>query len=197
MSSLIKCGSCGKKPRVAATKPTTVKLSDTTNGGSGSNSRRASGSGKLGGGPSIFDKLTDPKLYTGAHKHRFDEDGKGRGKAGRTDHNFSEVDVLGRSAAGVVVPVRTSTNGIDGVSATKRLSQDGAAARQSMSRKKTGPSIFDKLTDPNQYTGAHKHRFDGSGRGRGLAGRDGASGISRDDGNVRDIGASGFLRPGF
>jgi len=34
--------------------------------------------------PSIFDKLTDPKQYTGAHKQRFDADGKGRGIAGRT-----------------------------------------------------------------------------------------------------------------
>ncbi|GIL45782.1 hypothetical protein Vafri_2928 [Volvox africanus] len=32
---------------------------------------------------SIFDKLTDTTLYTGAHKHRFDETGKGRGLAGR------------------------------------------------------------------------------------------------------------------
>lgn len=35
--------------------------------------------------PSIFDKLTDPKLYTGAHKARFDQDGKGKGLAGRFD----------------------------------------------------------------------------------------------------------------
>eukprot|EP00198_Chlamydomonas_reinhardtii_P001216 XP_001690551.1 predicted protein [Chlamydomonas reinhardtii] len=33
-------------------------------------------------------------------------------------------------------------------------------------------SIFDKLTDSSLYTGAHKHRFDASGNGRGLAGRD-------------------------
>ncbi|KAG2432904.1 hypothetical protein HXX76_008634 [Chlamydomonas incerta] len=33
-------------------------------------------------------------------------------------------------------------------------------------------SIFDKLTDSSLYTGAHKHRFDGNGNGRGLAGRD-------------------------
>lgn len=32
---------------------------------------------------SIFDKLTDPSLYTGSHKHRFDEDGRGRGLEGR------------------------------------------------------------------------------------------------------------------
>lgn len=35
--------------------------------------------------PSIFDKLTNPKLYTGSHKQRFDEEGRGRGKAGRVD----------------------------------------------------------------------------------------------------------------
>ncbi|KAI9093752.1 hypothetical protein DFS34DRAFT_256701 [Phlyctochytrium arcticum] len=30
-------------------------------------------------------RLTDPKSYTGTHKQRFDEDGKGRGMAGRKD----------------------------------------------------------------------------------------------------------------
>jgi hypothetical protein len=38
---------------------------------------------KTVGKPSIFDKLTDPRLYTGAHKHRFDADGVGLGLAGR------------------------------------------------------------------------------------------------------------------
>ena len=32
--------------------------------------------------------------------------------------------------------------------------------------------IFDKLTDTSLYTGHHKQRFDGDGKGRGLAGRD-------------------------
>jgi hypothetical protein len=32
---------------------------------------------------SIYDKLTDTSLYTGTHKHRFDEQGHGRGLAGR------------------------------------------------------------------------------------------------------------------
>ena len=31
----------------------------------------------------LLDKLTDPTLYTGSHKHRFDERGKGRGAVGR------------------------------------------------------------------------------------------------------------------
>jgi len=39
------------------------------------------------------------------------------------------------------------------------------------SRSRQG-NIFDRLTDSSQYTGAHKHRFDQSGKGRGLAGRD-------------------------
>jgi hypothetical protein len=34
---------------------------------------------------SIFDKLTDPSQYTGTHKNRFDENGKGRGIEGRSD----------------------------------------------------------------------------------------------------------------
>ncbi|KAJ9469687.1 hypothetical protein DIPPA_00115 [Diplonema papillatum] len=31
----------------------------------------------------IIDKMTDPSLYTGSHKHRFDEQGRGRGREGR------------------------------------------------------------------------------------------------------------------
>ncbi|KAK9172687.1 Doublecortin/p25-alpha domain containing protein [Cryptosporidium meleagridis] len=31
----------------------------------------------------VFDRLLDPKLYTGMHKYRFDKDGNGLGKAGR------------------------------------------------------------------------------------------------------------------
>eukprot|EP01050_Picozoa_sp_SAG11_P007619 SAG11_NODE_641_length_8008_cov_2.916171_8_plen_201_part_00 len=33
-------------------------------------------------------------------------------------------------------------------------------------------SIFERLTDPEHYTGTHKHRFDYEGNGKGLAGRD-------------------------
>lgn len=34
--------------------------------------------------PSIFERLTDSRLYTGSHKHRFDQNGVGRGLDGRT-----------------------------------------------------------------------------------------------------------------
>eukprot|EP01043_Picozoa_sp_COSAG02_P069694 COSAG02_NODE_12048_length_1607_cov_1.685013_1_plen_330_part_10 len=46
--------------------------------------------------------------------------------------------------------------------------------------------IFAKLTDPDQYTGSHRHRFHADGTGRGLAGRDrvrkGAGSVAVDDG---------------
>lgn len=35
---------------------------------------------------SVFEKLTDPTLYTGTHRHRFDERGRGRGFEGRDSH---------------------------------------------------------------------------------------------------------------
>lgn len=35
--------------------------------------------------PSAVDRLTDVSKYTGSHKQRFDESGKGKGIAGRKD----------------------------------------------------------------------------------------------------------------
>ena len=68
-----------------------------------------------------------------------------------------------------------------------------------------GASIFDKLTDSRQYTGAHKHRFDQkTGQGKGLRGRDsvmkGAGHAAKGayvnpDGTVHDL--SQIVRPGF
>eukprot|EP00163_Fabomonas_tropica_P026329 TRINITY_DN4792_c0_g2_i1.p1 TRINITY_DN4792_c0_g2~~TRINITY_DN4792_c0_g2_i1.p1 ORF type:complete len:179 (+),score=63.24 TRINITY_DN4792_c0_g2_i1:129-665(+) len=40
-------------------------------------------SGKKSGG--VFDRLTDTSKYSGTHKERFDESGKGKGLAGRAD----------------------------------------------------------------------------------------------------------------
>ena len=45
-------------------------------------------------------------------------------------------------------------------------------ARGSRNGQTGGGNIFDRLTDSSKYTGTHKHRFDASGRGRGLDGRD-------------------------
>ena len=51
-------------------------------------------------------------------------------------------------------------------------SQVAAAAPKSSGTKAASGGVVGKLTDTSQYTGAHKERFDASGRGRGLDGRD-------------------------
>lgn len=114
---------------------------------------------KASGKPSIFDKLTDPSLYTGAHKARFDTSGKGRGKEGRED-----VTETLRRDAHLVNTRETPHSGY--VSGFKK-----GRSSKSPNPKKAGPSIFDKLTDPSLYTGSHKERFDAKGKGKGKAGR--------------------------
>jgi hypothetical protein len=45
-------------------------------------------------GGNVYDRLTDSSKYTGAHKLRFDADGKGRGKAGRDNASNNNVNDL-------------------------------------------------------------------------------------------------------
>jgi hypothetical protein len=52
---------------------------------------------------------------------------------------------------------------------------------------KSGGGIFDRLSDPSSFHGTHKHRFDGEGHGKGLAGRDR---ISKGSGHVSGGGTS-------
>ena len=60
----------------------------------------AGGSGSRGEG-SVFDKLNDSTHFTGAHKHRFNRDGTGRGLAGR-DRVFKGSGSLGHAPVAVV-----------------------------------------------------------------------------------------------
>ena len=46
------------------------------------------------------DRLTDTSKYTGLHKERFDESGKGKGKAGREDIPDSSGYVAGYKGIG-------------------------------------------------------------------------------------------------
>ena len=63
------------KPKVASTTASTpTKTTSTTKSTASPGSPYPQP--KSAASPSIFDKLTDPKLYTGAHKNRFDESGK-------------------------------------------------------------------------------------------------------------------------
>jgi len=148
------------------------------------------------GGNTIFDKLTDASQYTGSHKHRFDSDGKGRGLAGRD--SLSKGGVGGAYHGGAVndlsqimrtnlhqAPAKGSSPNASKETEMTKSSISGGSPKKSPKKKKDGPSIFDKLTDASQYTGAHKHRFDSTGKGRGLAGRD-SGGMER-GGKVNDL----------
>jgi hypothetical protein len=105
-------------------------------------------------GPSIFDRLTDVKTFTGSHKERFTPDGKGKGLDGRDRPTIDPLNL------------RTKA---------KTTAAAAAAASPSASEspsKREGPSIFDRLTDVKTFTGSHKERFDAEGKGKGLDGRD-------------------------
>jgi len=155
------------------------------------------------GHKSIFDKLTDTSLYTGAHRERFDAGGRGKGMAGRdaasgveygggTVHDLKQImrsdGPAAASRAPAAAPIARQPLPPPGAANTNTGGPVGAsAAKPKSGKKKPGASIFDKLTDPNLYTGAHKLRFDSSGKGRGLAGRDAASGIEYGSGAVHDL----------
>jgi len=152
-----------------------------------SNPKKKSGSGD------IFSRLTDPSKYTGAHKERFDKDGRGKGLAGRDMGNDQKVADLsqltrGRSKTPTGSGARSSSGGASSRSKTptgssvraKTPTQNSAPSptnNKSRSRsnsvdKKNASSVVDRLTDASKYTGAHKARFDKDGKGLGKQGRD-------------------------
>lgn len=51
------------------------------------------------------------------------------------------------------------------------MENDGGAYEPSGGSGSPNGSIFDRLTDTSEYTGAHKLRFDARGKGRGKRGR--------------------------
>eukprot|EP01047_Picozoa_sp_COSAG01_P021827 COSAG01_NODE_1278_length_10930_cov_22.050226_6_plen_415_part_00 len=130
--------------------------------------------------PAIYEKLTDPQQYTGAHKHRFEptEDGwRGRGIAGRTlEHEqWAESGI-----AGILNRKPATVRGLTASSHNRHCANDAregdgrGANRRATTPTRTTGTVYAKLTDPQQYTGAHKHRFEPTEdgwRGRGIAGR--------------------------
>lgn len=74
----------------------------------------------------IFDKLTDTKLYTGAHKARFDDNGVGRGAAGRDigeDKTKNLSTLVSRDPAVQKRGVTLSTEAMDATSKPGKNSQ--------------------------------------------------------------------------
>eukprot|EP01107_Rhizomastix_libera_P004998 TRINITY_DN1819_c0_g1_i1.p1 TRINITY_DN1819_c0_g1~~TRINITY_DN1819_c0_g1_i1.p1 ORF type:complete len:202 (+),score=65.80 TRINITY_DN1819_c0_g1_i1:41-646(+) len=184
---------------------------------------------------SIYDRLTDASKYTGAHKARFTEDGKGKGIEGRADrttdngyvHGFTNAKHLvgdaapaaapaasASAASSAPAPIKKSASASSGTAAPIKKTASTTAAASPIKKtasttaaaspikktasttaaaspiKKTAsgsaaspkkPSIFDKLTDASQYTGAHKERFDADGKGKGKVGR------------VDDVKVSGYV----
>ncbi len=131
----------------------------------------------------VYDKLTDTKKYTGTHKNRFDENGKGKGIAGRVDvpekrkNDFGSRPGLNASTASLAHKSSVGASvgaSIDKLHAkvpanekdSKRLGTEKKAVSKSQG------SVFDRLTDASNYTGTHQHRFNTDGTGKGLEGRD-------------------------
>lgn len=167
-----------------ASKPAASHSSSTEDSGEGSPKPKAKKQ-------SIFDKLTDPSQYTGAHRLRFDADGKGLGKAGRDPgvdsqtHDLSQMtrtnlngtpsaphSTVGRTTRTTHPPSLTTAHSTGSKPAATHASSTTASSDGAAKPKAKKQSIFDKLTDPSQYTGAHRLRFDADGKGRGKAGRD-------------------------
>lgn len=83
----------------------------------------------------ILSKLTDTSLYTGAHKERFDADGKGRGIAGReqatgTADLSAYVSLVVAAATGYTLEVVVLTVGSRGVGTQTAGPVGGGCARR-------------------------------------------------------------------
>ena len=100
---------------------------------------------------------------------------------GRADYRH----VVEPSRAGSRRPSASSSTS----SSSSRRSSASSASSGAGGRRASGGSIFDRLTDPDLYTGAHKHRFDRNGQGRGMSGRDS---VTKGQGYVSGAGKSSF-----
>jgi hypothetical protein len=139
----------------------------------------------------IYAKLTDSKLYTGSHKLRFDDEGKGRGLAGREPVSQTESlsQIVNRGSGTAAQSKKRSTS-----SSMEQLPRSAAGSKSNLneSSKKANVNnsksnlnstkaisgsgnVYDRLTNTKGFTGTHKHRFDETGKGRGIAGRDSAA----------------------
>lgn len=171
----------------------------------------------------VYSKLTDHTLYTGSHKERFDEEGRGKGVAGRNDSSIgvkrldklvsrdpavqnraasmNQTNKRGISASMEAMDAQgptksiknlelpndaslshsrsnsgASSNGLNKSNSNLTRSKSSGLSGSSSQLKTTVPqvpagSVFDRLTDVKKYHGAHKHRFNEDGSGKGKAGR--------------------------
>jgi len=161
MDSLVKCKRCGKKPRVKAAgerkgwdgqstehepDPSGMNLRPTKSSPKKSPTKAGSKAGTPSPkkGDSVFDRLTDSKKYTGAHKHRFDDSGKGRGKAGR--------DVIAKGS-GHVPSMGVSNQATDSKSPSSNKKVSESAASPSNESAESPQAEAEPSADPVEASG--------------------------------------------
>eukprot|EP00823_Brevimastigomonas_motovehiculus_P003911 TRINITY_DN247_c0_g2_i1.p1 TRINITY_DN247_c0_g2~~TRINITY_DN247_c0_g2_i1.p1 ORF type:complete len:191 (+),score=46.88 TRINITY_DN247_c0_g2_i1:125-697(+) len=144
MASLVKCAECGKKPRVKASSERGQWKGDSQE-------------------PEFSADRSGLSLREGFHSHTSPTKTVSVSTTSKSS-SPSEKKTESKSSSTKTVKSTTTT--------TSTSSSSSSSEKKSPSKKSSGGSIFDRLTDSSQYTGAHKLRFDDSGNGRGLSGRD-------------------------
>ena len=95
----------------------------------------------------IVSRLTDTSKYTGTHKHRFDEDGKGRGIAGRDQPNLTAdlSQITNRQAATVTgVPIAAAIqSGLSTTGSSSNLAR-GPSVKRNIDVTKSKDSLYSK-----------------------------------------------------
>eukprot|EP00854_Cymbomonas_tetramitiformis_P002367 gene2367-3096_t len=144
-------------------------------------------------------RLMDTTQYTGAHRERFDEEGKGSAPGQEMDGpkfaklcrdcklidklftvtdadlTFAKVKVKGQRKIRFeqfcdAVYIMAEKKRVEVPKLVTRITKHGVPT-VSGAKAETG-GLLDKLTDVSLYGGAHKERFDEHGHGRGVQGRD-------------------------
>jgi len=99
------------------------------------------------------------------------------------DIAFSKVKTKGKTTITLDQMKKLVTEMAKSYKVDKKLGSDGEAEKQMLEKlaaatpkghgttKTTNEKSVNKMTDTSKYTGAHKERFDASGKGKGLEGR--------------------------
>ena len=90
----------------------------------------------------------------------------------RSDSGSKKAGSLARRLADAKVELLQKEMAADTPMGRMLAAKQAAGTKPTLSSARKESSVFDKLTDSKQYTGAHKSRFDATGKGTGLAGRD-------------------------
>jgi len=115
-----------------------------------------------------------PRVSTEGENFNFDQMDKALYQS-VSPNPSSKPKVVSSSSYGPTSSYGSPSSGLGVPSSSSASASSPSRSPSAQKKKSPGGSIFDRLTDASKYTGAHKHRFDSSGRGRGLDGRDGGA----------------------